>query len=282
MYQSPVSKNKDIEEKQSVTVNTTPLNEYTVLIVEDDHDTQDFLAVELGNYFHVRTASNGEEAIEILNDQLPDFVITDYIMPHLDGIGLLKHIRHSDYKHLPVIMLTAADSIEERIKGISSGADSYIAKPFSTRELIAQCVNILQRHEQLKVSYSQVEAERKAKIPELIVEERDREFITELNVYISEHLNETDLNVDRLAKAMGYGRTKFYQKVNAIAGCSPKEYIRKTRIEKAAELLGNDNITVAEVSYMVGFGTPQYLTTVFKSYYGISPIQYKQKGNNIE
>lgn len=203
-------------------------------------------------------------------------------MPNLDGIGLLRHIRHSAYKYLPVIMLSAVDGMEGRIKGISSGADVYMAKPFSTRELVVQCVSILQRHEQLKVSYSQVEVEQKVKMPELIIEERDREFMLKLDAYIKEHLSETDLNVDRLAKAMGYGRTKFYQRVNALAGCSPKEYIRKIRIEQAALLLRDDHITVAEVSYRVGFGTPQYLTTVFKSYYGVSPLHYKQQGNQAE
>lgn len=286
MYRSPVSdvrvSENDSLSEHPVSVSGTPLNDYTVLVVEDDRDTQDFLAAELSDYFHVRTANDGEEAIAMLHDQLPDLVITDCMMPNLDGIGLLKHIRHSAYKYLPVIMLTAVDGMEGRIKGISSGADVYMAKPFLTRELVAQCINILQRHEQLKASYSQVEVAPKVKMPELVIEERDREFMVRLDAYIQEHLNETDLNVDRLAKAMGYGRTKFYQKVNALAGCSPKEYIRKIRIEKAALLLRDDHITVAEVSYKVGFGTPQYLTTVFKSYYGVSPLHYKQRGNSVE
>lgn len=286
MYQSPLIDGKtadgDVLSKHPVAVNGTFLNGYTVLVVEDDRDTQDFLAAELSDYFHVRTANDGKEAVAMLHDQLPDLVVTDCVMPNLDGIGLLRHIRHSAYKYLPVIMLTAVDGMEGRIKGISSGADVYMAKPFSTRELVVQCVSILQRHEQLKVSYSQVEVEQKVKMPELIIEERDREFMLKLDAYIKEHLSETDLNVDRLAKAMGYGRTKFYQRVNALAGCSPKEYIRKIRIEQAALLLRDDHITVAEVSYRVGFGTPQYLTTVFKSYYGVSPLHYKQQGNQAE
>ena len=255
-----------------------PLNEYNVLIVEDDRDIQDFLEAELSHYFHVRTANDGREAIAMIEDRIPDLVITDYMMPNVDGIGLLKHIRSSSYKYLPVIFLTAVDTIEGRIKGISAGADVYIAKPFSTRELLVQCVNILQRHDQFKSSYSQVESDPKVKIPELITEDRDKDFLSRLDDYINGHIHETDLNIDRLAREMGYGRTKFYQKMTSIVGTSPKEYIRRKRIEKAAELLRDEKITVAEVSYQVGIGTPQYLTTVFKSYYGVTPTQYQQNG----
>ena len=262
--------------------NTTPLNEYNVLIVEDDRDIQDFLEAELSNYFHVRVANDGQEAIAMIEDQIPDLVISDYMMPNLDGIGLLKHIRNSSYKHLPVIFLTAVDTVEGRIKGVSAGADVYMAKPFSTHELIAQCVNILQRHDQFKSSYSQVEQENKPRIPELITEERDKDFLIQLDEYINEHIHETDLNIDRLAKAMGFGRTKFYQKMTSMVGSSPKEYIRRKRIEKAAELLRDEKITVAEVTYKVGIGTPQYLTTVFKSYYGVTPSQYQQHGTSKE
>ena len=280
MYTIPPAKEEeDVNFGDLINVtNPTPLNEYNVLIVEDDRDIQDFLEAELSRYFHVRTANDGQEAITMIENQLPDLVITDYMMPNMDGIELLKHIRSSSYKYLPVVFLTAVDTIEGRIKGLSAGADVYMAKPFSTHELIAQCVNILQRHDLLKSTYSQTLPDTKVKIPELITEDRDKDFLTQLDKYIDEHIHETDLNIDRLAKVMGYGRTKFYQKMTSLVGSSPKEYIRRKRIEKAAELLRDEKITVAEVSYKVGIGTPQYLTTVFKSYYGVTPSQYQQKG----
>lgn len=281
MYTVPIREEEDVNFGEIGPISaTTPLNDYNVLVVEDDRDIQDFLEAELSRYFHVRTANDGREAIAMIEDQIPDLVITDYMMPNIDGIGLLKHIRNSSYKYLPVIFLTAVDTVEGRIKGVSAGADVYMAKPFSTHELLAQCVNILQRHSQFKSSYSQLESETKAKIPELITEERDKDFMAQLDAYIEEHIHETDLNIDRLAKAMGYGRTKFYQKMTSMVGSSPKEYIRRKRIEKAAELLRDEKITVAEISYKVGIGTPQYLTTVFKSYYGVTPTQYQQKGTS--
>ena len=278
MYTVPVNEQDDVKWGDLVENTPTPLNEYNVLIVEDDTDIQDFLEAELSNYFHVRVAGDGREAIAMIEEQLPDLVITDYMMPDIDGIGLLKHIRNSSYKYLPVIFLTAVDTVEGRVTGLSAGADVYMAKPFSTHELIVQCVNILQRHDQFKSSYSQIESDPKVKIPKLITEERDKEFLNKLDSYIEAHIHETDLNIDRLAKEMGYGRTKFYQKMTSVAGASPKEYIRRKRIEKAAELLRDEKITVAEVSYQVGIGTPQYLTTVFKSYYGVTPSQYQQNG----
>ena len=284
MYTIPPSKEEeDVNFGDLVIVdNPTPLNEYNVLIVEDDRDIQDFLEAELSRYFHVRTANDGQEAITMIENQLPDLVITDYMMPNMDGIELLKHIRSGSYRYLPVIFLTAVDTVEGRIKGLSAGADVYMAKPFSTHELIVQCVNILQRQNQLKSSFSQTADDTKVKIPELITEERDKDFLNQLDEYINEHIHETDLNIDRLAKVMGYGRTKFYQKMTSVVGSSPKEYIRRKRIEKAAELLRDEKITVAEVSYKVGIGTPQYLTTVFKSYYGVTPSQYQQNGSKKE
>lgn len=120
------------------------------------------------------------------------------------------------------------------------------------------------------------------RLPELITDNRDRDFITTLNTYIDEHMAESDLGVDRLAMSMNYGRTRFYNKVNRLLGCSPKEYLRKRRIEKAAEMLKEEHMTIAEVAYKVGFGTPQYLTTVFKQLYGISPSQYRKNGTNSD
>lgn len=281
MYTLPLLEEEDVNFGEIGPISSLkPLNEYNLLIVEDDRDIQDFLEAELSNYFNVRTANNGREAIAMIEDKIPDIVITDYMMPDIDGIGLLNHIRNSSYKYLPVIFLTAVATIEGRIKSVSAGADVYISKPFSTHELLVQCVNLLKRHDQFKLTYSQLENETKTKIPELITEERDKEFISQLDSYIDQHLHETDLNIDRIAKELGYGRTKFYQKMTSLFGTSPKEYIRKKRIEKAAELLRDEKITVAEVSYKVGISTPQYLTTIFKSYYGLTPSQYQQKGTS--
>ena len=119
-------------------------------------------------------------------------------------------------------------------------------------------------------------------LPELDTSGYDCEFIVALDKFIEEHMTESDLGVERMAKAMNYGRTKFYEKVNNLLGCSPKEYLRRRRMEKAVELLKDDRITVAEVAYSVGFGTPQYLTTVFKQMYGISPSRYRKQGGLME
>ena len=153
-------------------------------------------------------------------------------------------------------------------------------KPFSTRELIVQCVNVLQRHDQIKSSISTAMPESKAKVPVLITEERDKELLNQIDAYIDAHIHENDLSIDQIAKEMGYGRTKFYEKMTSMVGSSPKEYIRKKRIEKAAQLLKEETVTIAEVSYQVGMGTPQYLTRVFKSYYGMTPSQYQKQGSS--
>lgn len=269
-----------------------PMNNKSVLIVEDDNDIQDFLQQELSNYFHVEVACDGAEAIEIIEEKMPDLMITDIRMPHMNGFQLLNHVRKSGYQYLPVIMLTAVDTAETELKSIRHGADVYLPKPFDMRLLVAHCVALVQKFDNIERSIAAEQAAQNLRhstdtvqetvqpAKPLITDERDRKFLDRFNAYVQSHIDDKDLNMDHLAEAMGYGRSKFYRKVTALIGCSPKEYIRKQRIERAAKLLrSSDTITVSEVAYMTGFNTPQYFSTVFRAYYNMLPSEYQKMGS---
>lgn len=257
-----------------------PMNDHRVLVVEDDADIQAYLRQELGRYFTVETAGNGEEALERLKNETVQLIITDVMMPRMNGYELLRRLRQNQQtRHLPVIMLTALDSEDQQLKGLDAGADAYIAKPFSLQLLLLQCRNLLQRGDRMKDAYAQTEKAARQVSPAIITEENDRRLLAQLSVWVDSHLASPDLSVDRFAEEMGYGRTTFYAKLKTLTGQTPNDYIKERRLERAAELLKDDRVTVAEVAYQVGMSTPQYLSTTFKKHYGVTPSQY-QKGQH--
>lgn len=268
-----------------------PMNDKTVLIVEDDDDVRDYLQQEMVEYFHVVVARDGEEAIEIIEEEMPHIVITDIRMPRMNGYQLLEHIRNSNYRFLPVIMLSADISNEVQYQSIRHGADVYLPKPFETRVLIAHTASLISKYEEITSSQNDgqqrvattcnsspscVSSKRKEREP-IIVDERDRKFIERFETYIDTHISDKELNVDQVSESLGVSRSKLYRKVTELFGCSPKEYIRERRMKLATQLLiSSEVITVSEVAYRVGFATPQYFTTVFHAYYGILPSEYQR------
>ncbi len=259
-----------------------PMNSHCVLVVEDDPEITAYLKQELGRYFNVETAGNGKEALEMLSFTDCQLIITDVMMPQMNGYELLRHLRKDDRtRHLPVVMLTALGSEDQYFKGLDAGADAYITKPFSLPLLLLQCRNLLRRDDSVKESMVKDEQPFKQKAPEIITDERDQKLLAQLMMYVDSHLADPNLGVDRFAESMGYGRTTFYQKLKALIGQTPNEYIKERRLQRAAELLKDERVTVAEVAYQVGMSTPQYLSTIFKKRFGVTPTQY-QKGKNSE
>ena len=282
---------KGYTDKYMASANVEPMNDKMVLIVEDDVDILEMLQAELSQYFTVMTAHDGLEAIDMLEGKVPDLIITDYLMPNKSGFEVLQHVRKSAYRYLPVIMLTAVDSDSTKLKSMKCGADAYISKPFSMPLLIAQCVQLIKTRSYMMLDFGKAEKADDAlgkkvteiqqrslmKLPEVITEERDRRLVAQMDSYIEAHIGDTDLSVDKIAEALGYRRTNFYNKISTLLGCSPKEYVRKHRIMRAADMLQDEKYTIAEVAYKLGFSSPQYMSSVFKAYYGMSPSDY-QKG----
>ena len=255
-----------------------PMNDREILIVEDDPDVLDYLRELLQHYFVVRTAMDGVEALQVAESLHPCLIISDIIMPMMDGLEFTSHIRaNNDIKDTPVILLTALTDDEKRIKGIENGADAYITKPFRPELLVKTAVSLISQRDMLKGRYAQhVEGTAKTDLPELIVDERDKKLLNAINLWLSSHLSDPTLSVDTLAEAMGYRRTIFYKKVKALTGMTPADYIKTQRLNHAAELLKEETVTIAEVCYKVGINDPHYFSKVFKQQFGISPKKYQQ------
>lgn len=258
----------------------TPMNDYVVMVADDDNDVREFLARELQRYFHVVVAADGQEAWEKIQNEKPDLLVSDVMMPRMDGFKLVQKIRKDgDVADLPVIMLTALADDANEAKGIYTGADAYVEKPFSMELLVGRCCQLLNQRRMLKLFYSQQDdATKNAKValPEIKKDEKDVRFQNQLDTWLADHLSDKDLNIDVFAEKMNYARTTFYKKIKSITGCTPNEYIRMKRMNKAVELLQDEHLTVAEVAYQVGFVDPFYFSKVFKGFFGVSPSTFRE------
>lgn len=254
-----------------------PLNDRTVLLVEDDTDLQLFLKSELMQYFTVETAGNGLSALELMKEHRPDLIVSDIKMPEMSGIELLKRVRgDEDLFDIPFILLTAADSSKRQLQGVQFGADAYLAKPFSRELLMAHCLSLIEQRDKLRAAYSQVESEGSTG-QLLMASEQDRKFLDQFDMLIERDLSNPEMNVDNIAATMKYSRSKFYRKVKEITGMTPNDYIKPKRMKRAAQILRDDQtITVAEVAYKVGFADPIYFGRCFKQFFGITPSKYQR------
>ena len=256
-----------------------PLNDRRILIVEDDDGIRDYMVNELSHFFMIDTASNGQEALEKLhaeNSERPDLIVSDVLMPIMNGYELTRAIRtDKETADIPIILLTALTAEEKKIKGLDSGADAYVEKPFSMKVLVAKCRQLISQRDQLRMKYAK-EVVGRVEVPEVLVDEQDKKLRDLLDTWLSAHISDSNLSIDQFAEKMGYGRTTFYKKVKKLTGQTPNDYIKSRRMERAIELLKDDTLTVAEVSYQIGIEDPFYFSKSFKSYFGISPSQYRK------
>lgn len=251
-----------------------PLNQYTILLIEDDNDVRSFVASELQHYFHIVTAIEGKEGLAKAHQADIDLIVSDIMMPGMDGIELCQNIR-SDFElsHIPIILLTALSTEENQLKGIQAGADAYITKPFSPSILCARIFQLLQERRRLRDKFSK---DLKQSQPPLVNNEEDAHFADKLQQILLQNLKDADFSMNDMAEQMRLGRTLFYRKVKGVTGYTPNEYLQIMRLKKGAELLNNDCLTVAEVAYKVGFNNPFYFSKCFKNLFGKTPTDYKK------
>ncbi len=250
-----------------------PLNDRTLLIVEDDDDVREYLVSELRNYFEVMETTNGSEAWEQIHEQRPDIILSDVAMPLMNGFELTQRIKKDKgLSDIPVVLLTAFNDDVKRARGFTVGADDYIQKPFSVRTLVARLSQLLEQRDKLRNSYSNIEA---APVVAVVKDERDKKFLDTLEAWIYGHLSDVTLNVDELARNMGFGRSSFYRKVNTLTGMTPNNYIRKIRMEESKKMLEDSNLTISEIAYKTGFNSAFYFSKCFKEYYGMPPSQFR-------
>lgn len=247
-----------------------------VLIVDDNKELRQFLSLELQSYYQVCLAKDGLEGIEKATALLPDLIISDLMMPNLDGLQLLDLVRkNQEISHIPFILLTAKHAVESQIEGLNYGADSYITKPFDTAFLLASVRNLLIQRRRLFEQMKDGAAEL-LRPQEVVMTRKDESFLKEVIQVVDESLESSEFSVDDLAVKMGMGRTTFYRKFKSLTNLTPVEFLRDARLDKAKCYLENGEDNIAEVAYLVGFNDPKYFSKCFKIRFGSNPKEFAQ------
>ena len=245
---------------------------HSILLVDDEEDMRHYIRQELETDYLVTEAANGREALDSLLQEIPDLIITDVMMPDMNGIELCRIIKENiDTCHIPVIMLTALGEIEHRIEGLETGADSYIAKPFHSRHLRIRIEKLLETRRKMKERFSRI---LNVEAQEINITDSDELLIQKAVEYIREHIANPDLSVDELSKTLNMSRANLHRRVKTTTGLSPIDLIKTIRMKQAAYLLSTGNMNVSEVAYKVGYNTPAYFSSSFSAYHNISPTAY--------
>ena len=248
----------------------------TILVVDDSKDMRQFLAGIFSRDYTVLTAADGEEAEQMIRTNPIDIVVTDLMMPKVDGLQLTQFIKtNPEFDFIPVILLTAKTAIESRLQALQFGADDYVTKPFEPEYLRARVSNILLQREQLEQSYRQ-------RLMRLEPQKADDQlpgdaFLARLLDVMDKQMDNNTLTVDELVEEMGMGRTVFFNKLKSMTGLSPVEFIREMRIKRAAQLLEDRQYNITEVTYMVGMNDSRYFAKCFKNTYGVTPSEYRRR-----
>ncbi len=268
------------EPKQRIgTSDTQQTKEQTLLIVEDNQDMREFLSKMFQNDFQIKVAHDGKEGLEITKEVVPDIIISDLMMPNMDGLELTEKIKEDpNINHIPVILLTAKSNIESRLDAMRYGADDYITKPFSSEYLKARVENILKQRSQLQENYRKTLLSLQPK--EVKTQSPNDIFIAKLMDFMERNMDNNDLIVEDMVSEMALGRTVFFNKLKSLTGLSPVEFIREVRIKRAAQLLKSGTYNITEITYMVGMNDSRYFSKCFKAVYGMTPTEYKKRECN--
>ena len=246
-------------------------NRPTVLVIDDNTDIRQYERTLLQDEYIVLEAADGKEGLAVALKEVPDLVICDVMMPVMDGLELTEQLKtNTATSHIPVIMLTAKNLEEHRAEGYELGADSYITKPFHSKVLLARIENLLRQRQLLKNLY-QGSKEAEKEISEAHLEDRDRQFLKQLQAIIQKNLSDSEFGVEDMGQQIGLSRVQLYRKVKAMTGSSVVDLLRKARLAKARRLLETRSMSVSEVAYEVGFSAPSYFTKCFKEEYGMLP-----------
>lgn len=277
ILKADLAKQRDGQEEKTTdavpSAPSAPLNRRTILLIEDDNDVREFLLSELESCFDLKVASDGKTGIAMAKELDVDLIVSDVMMPGMNGFELTKRLKNSfETSHIPIILLTALSTDENVLEGTESGADAYITKPFSPQLLMARILQLLNQREILRQKFGKEPQEIRSA---MLSNEQDSLFVKRLDSIVYSRLGEQDLSVDKVAGLLHLGRTIFYKKVRGTTGYTPNEYIRVIRLRKAAELLKEGEKNVSEVAYAVGFDNPYYFSKCFKEQFGMPPSQYR-------
>lgn len=275
---------KTSDEMDAATATQSAVKLRTLLIIEDDPQIHTLLHEILHHEYNVLHAYDGAEGLQMIRSQMPEIVISDIRMPEMDGIALCKTVKNDPQLcHVILILLTAKNRIEERIEGYNCGADAYINKPFRADHLISIIHNQQANRDRMKAFFhsqnpvqEHEDDDNDNRIPDSL-SEIDRRFLEKLHQFIDKSIENPDININVIAVELGFSRTSFYRKMKGLTGLAPNDYVRNFKMKKAAKLILEGNLSIAEISDQTGFGTQSHFSTAFKKYFGVSPKDYKEK-----
>lgn len=271
--------------EQIVENDSTGKNLPSVLVVDDNADVRKYLRMILSERYHVMEATDGKSGLTLALENVPDIVVSDVMMPVMDGLEFCKRLKTDTATcHIPVILLTARNLNSQRIEGYENGADAYITKPFNGELLKSRMDNLLRSRSRLKDLFGQPymtaadSVTRPATAPEASeITSRDKEFLDNLRTAIQENMSNPKLRVEDLSDKVGLSRVQMYRKIKAITGLSTVELLRTARLERSKVLLLTTDKTIAQVAFAVGFSTPSYFTTCFKQEYDMYPTDFRER-----
>ncbi len=243
-----------------------------ILLIDDNEEILDFLERILTNKYAILKAADGKEALKLLETEAVQLMVSDVMMPVMDGFELCKIIKSNvEYSHIPVILLTAKNTIQSKVQGLELGADAYIEKPFSKEHLMAQIASLLANRNSIREFYASSPL---VHIRSMAHTKADEHFLEKLDAAICENMEDVDMDVEKLAKVMNMSRITLYRKIKAISILTPLEVINITRLKKAAELLAEGSHKIYEIADMVGFSSQSNFARSFQKQFGITPTEY--------
>lgn len=244
-----------------------------LLVVEDDQEMNAFITKQFSVQYRTRQAYDGQQGLKMAQDEIPDLIITDLMMPVMNGMEFCHQLKSDlSTSHIPVVMLTAKGSDQDKLEGIKTGADAYLTKPFSPDLLMVTVGKLIENRRLLQEKYSRSV---KVEPSEINITPVDEQFIELVLQVIDRFLDDSSFTVEQMAKEVGTSSPQLYRKVKAITGMSPNEFIRNIRLKRGAQLLKRSGMTVSEISYKVGFGNPKYFSRCFSQQFGCSPKDFK-------
>lgn len=247
-----------------------------ILVVEDNHELRKHLKNELSPFYKVKEAVNGVEGLAKARKIYPDIIISDVMMPEMDGFEMCSKLKlDPETSHVPIILLTARSLEEDRLEGYSIGADAYLQKPFNITVLKVRIKNLLDARKKLRDKFMDMTI-----IPsstEVTTNTFDEQFLDKATSAILENLDDSDFGIEEILEIMGVSRSHFYRKIQSITGQNPSKFIRTVRLKYAAELLKQNNLSIKEISFEVGFNSTAYFSKTFKELFGTTPNQFQQE-----
>lgn len=267
----------EIETEQTTGSKQKPKTPYKILVVEDDDEIRNYICSELQDEYRINQCENGKQGWHLALKEIPDLIISDVMMPEMDGIALSRKLKQNiNTNHIPIVLLTARSKAEDKIEGLDTGADAYLVKPFSPDLLRTTVQNLIANRQRLKIKFSGEKQVEEHLVP-IKLKSNDEILMQKIMKTINEHLANPALNVEMLAAHAGMSRVHMHRKLKELTNQSARDFIRNIRLKQAGTLLAEKKLSISEVAYATGFTSASHFSNSFKEFYGISPTEFKER-----